>query len=456
MGNHAGEQDIHNTIKIIEDEVLELEKEERDLLSRLRVLQDLIARQRARSGGLKNALIPVHRLPNEILQACFYQVVQSWDSDFKGGKFNWPCTPAFTISHVSRHWRQLAINMPSLWTNLIVTPSFGRHMDVFRDFLHRVNSMPIAADFRYFKRKETLDSTELSVMEAIMPLIQAHQIVALTLLNADPVYLFLQSRMARVEQSIIRPPSSTPFSRLTALTLQISSPETVQLTRLKSLLSATPQLKSLFLHHPRAFHFFQQADESIVNLPMLVTLTIIQCSRLMCRFLRSLSAPELLWLKIVLWDPRAAKSTLFIDDSPRFPKVEYLVLFSEYNNLAAVDNEIVSALPRVTHLTIQSPGFFNERREPPPPTFWPDLQHLTLDIPFRYATRDLRGCFTWLQKREDRANNPLKICVIDTSKEPPDHDADQLVFRYYEELQQYGNLAGSSLRLEEFLRRQAM
>ncbi|KAH7909733.1 hypothetical protein BJ138DRAFT_1102431 [Hygrophoropsis aurantiaca] len=474
--------------RIIEDEVLQLKKQEGDLF------QDTIARKCVLARNMKNSLTPVNRLPNEILLMCFGQAVQDWMDKNDGADeravvvwaiyawrvtedddFNLPCTPVFAISHVSHHWRQLAINTPSLWTNLIITPKFERHLDIFWDFLHRAKGMPIAANFRSFAFSAILPSSaDVLLMEAIMPLIRVQQINALTFLSSVPILSFLCSQM--IEQTTKSPtsPPSIAFSRLTSLSIfglrnsGLRNSAGLTLNHLRCLLSTAPQLKTLELQHDQSLSAAERADETVITLPMLENLTIIDSNPFVCKVLDSLSAPNVRQLKLLIWDdwdPATINNTscLFINNSnnsnsgsklPRFPKVQNLTLSSTWD-YAHLNTDLISAFPRITHLTLDSPSPFHQFKEPDsqaPPTFQ-CLQHITFDFAFKDADEiHLRQCFTWLPKLKDDDYRPLLISVFDRSTKSEQEVGDNHLFRYYEELQQYGTLDRSSSRLDEFMR----
>ncbi|KAH7903771.1 hypothetical protein BJ138DRAFT_1107399, partial [Hygrophoropsis aurantiaca] len=86
MRKHTEQHDtsVRTTIKIVADEVLELEKQELDLLTRLRLLQDTIVRKRLLARKLTNSLVPINRLPNEILLVCFEQCLRDWADENDG------------------------------------------------------------------------------------------------------------------------------------------------------------------------------------------------------------------------------------------------------------------------------------------------------------------------------------------------------------------------------------
>ncbi|KAH7911115.1 hypothetical protein BJ138DRAFT_1151459 [Hygrophoropsis aurantiaca] len=480
MWNYTEHHDtiVRNTIKTIEDEVLELKK--------------TITRKRALVRNLKNLLLPVNRLPNEILLACFGQAMQDWVDENDGvderaaaelplhgwsrvdkSEFELPCTPVFAIFHVSRHWRQLATNTPSLWTNLIITSKFNRHLKVFRKFLHRAKGMPIAANIRSLEPPGSSNSAGVSLMEVIMPLINTQQIHALKFFGAAPQLMLPFLRM--VNQTSIGPPSppSIVFSRLATLSsFELCYPGCLTFSRLRSLLSAAPQLKTLELQHASSLDDVECADNTVIDLPMLENLTLIDSSLFHCKLLDSLSAPHLRQLKLLAWDDWAegdqVLSCLFIHNTnsfgsslrvPKFSQVQNLTLSSNYKHYYLNIN-LIRAFPRVTHLTLHSPiVFFDDPEEPSslePPIFQ-CLQCLTVDFAFEGAGDTLpesRFCFTWLQKPQDRADRPLLISVLDRSTKSM-RDANENLFRYYKELQQYGELDESSSRLNEFMRWEA-
>ncbi|KAH7906497.1 hypothetical protein BJ138DRAFT_627964 [Hygrophoropsis aurantiaca] len=472
MGEQTRDQDINSAIKLIEEDVFELEKQESELLARLRYLQDMIARRRAHAGNLKNSLAPIHRLPIEILQSCFYQVLEFWlnkqdrtESDLTADECcyfddpgsdrgNWLHTPAVAVSHVSHHWRQLAINMPSLWTNITITPSLDRHMDVFQEFLRRVDSMPIVANFQNFESQRILSSTRIPVVEAIIPLVQAQQVATLAIIESGPMFSHLLSRVA--DQPIIGPPLCA-FSSLTSLAIHDSA-ENFSLRRLKSLLSATPKLECLTLNLDELSDSAESADKTIVNLPSLQRLTLMNASHDLHLYLSSLSIPNLQQLILVNWYPDQDKLFFFVNDSPRFPQVRNLTLHVAADPyIGGYSDEqfehLSSAFPGVTHLTLRHPYVYHTSSKlGKRSSRWSNLQHLTLHFAFAMIEGKPHRRFAWLPERDNQVGQPLHICVRDNTAGRSKR-GDMNLFHCYRELQEYGTLEGS--RLEAFLRWQA-
>lgn len=74
-----------------------------------------------KANEMQNFLAPISRLPNEMLLAIFEEVVACQDPGADG-------RAEFTISKVSRRWRDLAIHSPRLWRRVSITPRVGPSM----------------------------------------------------------------------------------------------------------------------------------------------------------------------------------------------------------------------------------------------------------------------------------------------------------------------------------------
>ncbi|KAH7906082.1 hypothetical protein BJ138DRAFT_1163489 [Hygrophoropsis aurantiaca] len=465
MGTHTEHRDntIRAAIKTIEHEVLELE---RDLAMRLRIIQDTILSKRVRARSLENLLAPVNRLPNEIFLMCFRKAVQNWvdtndaAEDWSVGfyetardtDFILPCTPVLAISHVSHHWRQLAINTPFLWTNLVITQKCERHLDVFRDFLVRANGMPIAASFRSFGHATMLSSAGVLLMEAMMPMIRTQKISALSFLSLGPAFTYLVPRIVERTNSGLAP---IVFDRLTTLSsfglgYQYLYRDSTSFSHLLQLLSATPQLKTLKLQCDIDLDFEDAERRHSISLPMLENLTIIEPTPCVCKVLNSLFAPAVCQLKLQI-DDESTDSSLRM---PRFPRVQNLtimwIVFYE-----CLDVILLSAFPQVTHLTLGNQ--FYEMSYSLAPTTLQSLQHLTLNFAFDNSDlMDPQEGLSWLSKTKDRADCMLTVTVFDHSSEAGWTHAKKPLFQFYEELQRYGTLDRNSSRLDEFMRWQAL
>ncbi|TFY65839.1 hypothetical protein EVG20_g5253 [Dentipellis fragilis] len=74
---------------------------------------------------LRNSLLPIHRLPPDILFKIFH-VIATQDSTYRevktasGKKESRYCAPldVYKLTHVCRHWKDVALQFPLLWTNI--------------------------------------------------------------------------------------------------------------------------------------------------------------------------------------------------------------------------------------------------------------------------------------------------------------------------------------------------
>ncbi|KAH7907267.1 hypothetical protein BJ138DRAFT_1160564 [Hygrophoropsis aurantiaca] len=350
-------------------------------------------------------------------------VGEGYERDGRYGFGDWPCTPAVAISHVSHHWRQLSINMPSLWTSLVVTPKFDHHLD------------PIPS--------------VLSSMEVVIPkfLTHARQIGALTFIDSEYALERPLSRMA--EQPPFTGPPLNVFNWLTKLVV-VGFTTVRSFNLLKPLLLATQQLKSLELEVPnialRDLSPLPDQSESVIHLPVLEKLTLIRPDLCLHEFLDSLLVPHLQQLRLLQWLCDEDKPRLlYVNKLPKFNKVQKFTIhcfMGYYHHESSCSfkqyRHILNALPNVTHLTLHSPETFCS-------SGW---RRLTLHFTFEAIQGKPRSHFAWLQRREDR-NSPLQISVFDSS-EKPSKRVDQHLFCTYKELQEYGTVEGS--RMDGFLR----
>ncbi|KAI5990257.1 hypothetical protein EDD15DRAFT_2130911, partial [Pisolithus albus] len=83
----------------------------KQLQEQLKDTQTSLSETRMRATTLQNHLVPVSRLPNEMLLAIFEEAVSSPPSD----KEMWI---PIDISHVCRRWREVAVSSARLWRNI--------------------------------------------------------------------------------------------------------------------------------------------------------------------------------------------------------------------------------------------------------------------------------------------------------------------------------------------------
>lgn len=93
----------------------------KQLQEQLKDTQASLSETTIRATTLQNHLVPVSRLPNEMLLAIFEEAVSSPPSD----KEMWI---PIDISHVCRRWREVAVSSARLWRNIWIMPSVNLHL----------------------------------------------------------------------------------------------------------------------------------------------------------------------------------------------------------------------------------------------------------------------------------------------------------------------------------------
>jgi hypothetical protein len=113
----VSESVVATTRTVLSSQAVLLEAEEQKLVSELLAdVRALLERTRVRANELLNCNVSIMSLPNEILS----EILQTYHAQPK-----WPCrlpAPAL-LSHVAHRWRDVALSMPLLWTNIHVSPN---------------------------------------------------------------------------------------------------------------------------------------------------------------------------------------------------------------------------------------------------------------------------------------------------------------------------------------------
>ncbi|KAF8647498.1 hypothetical protein AX16_006703 [Volvariella volvacea WC 439] len=96
--------------------------------------------------ALRNTLVPVARLPDELLLKIIFahrsqheaDIVQQFGDDeyFPTLSYSW-----LSITHVCHHWRMVALECPNLWTKMYIRNNHSNWLD---DFIQRSQSAPIS------------------------------------------------------------------------------------------------------------------------------------------------------------------------------------------------------------------------------------------------------------------------------------------------------------------------
>ena len=107
------------------------------------MVDEEIARQRT------SRLCFIHRLPTETLEAIFVQRAHDYFREATGRPI--PTAPSWVnVSYVCRHWRNIALNCPTLWTYLFVTSPRWTEELLARS---KQASLKLAADLRDWYEK---------------------------------------------------------------------------------------------------------------------------------------------------------------------------------------------------------------------------------------------------------------------------------------------------------------
>lgn len=106
---------LHSEVKRLREAEHLLQRQIHRYRSSLEEVQTVLYAKINKANELQNFMAPISRLPNEMLLAIFEEVVACQDPGIEG-------RTEFTISKVSRRWRELAIHSPRLWRRVFITP----------------------------------------------------------------------------------------------------------------------------------------------------------------------------------------------------------------------------------------------------------------------------------------------------------------------------------------------
>ncbi|KAI0041214.1 hypothetical protein FA95DRAFT_1683343 [Auriscalpium vulgare] len=93
----------------------------------------------------RNAVLPSHRLPPELLSHIFSLCAVDADAwwDMSPPRLGW-----VIVAHVCRHWRAVALECSGLWADNV---TFTRGEQWFHEILRRANGLPLCIDTSYIK-----------------------------------------------------------------------------------------------------------------------------------------------------------------------------------------------------------------------------------------------------------------------------------------------------------------
>ncbi|KAI0738197.1 hypothetical protein C8Q80DRAFT_1207398 [Daedaleopsis nitida] len=239
--------------------------------------------------ALRNATLPIHRLPNEILIEVFLMVRH----DCAAGVATHECYPRrigashwVSITRVCRHWWAVACSTPQLW----------RTIDVYRNLkwlslcIERTADATIQISLHY-------DHTALAAIPTLLTVANRLSTVLLPEIDEDefqPVHRFLEHKMPQLEElgilhldGIAMPWSSEVVSRLTSLVLdeclRDANAPRIPLAIFLDVLESCSQLVLLTLREYLS-QILQQdtpakTSDRVISLPKLRSLTLVDHPR---------------------------------------------------------------------------------------------------------------------------------------------------------------------------------
>ncbi|KAH7905335.1 hypothetical protein BJ138DRAFT_787557 [Hygrophoropsis aurantiaca] len=386
--------------------------------------------------------IPIMRLPDEIFLVCFEEIINLW-ADSRGDITSTllplgSCThPSIVLSHVSRHWRHLTLNTPSLWTEICIhVHNMACKRDsaalsiVFADVIHRSKDMQIRVELkparccrhtsgmisltrslpvsRHQERNSFGHACE-PALNALLP--SLHRIRSLAALNSSITFSAMLSRI--FVTAAMTPESS--FSSLIELTVaNHDSPNTqhngqtlrpIPSRLFLSLLASAPRLKSLSL--VGNIVDFARPNTPLLTLPSLKYLLIskpVSTYRTPLNFLSTICAPALHHLELrestLLWT-KDVIDALFADQSPNFLS----------NSIASLPT---SKFPNVEDLTFHRVSFQGSERVRTFVQAFPRVKRLVLDAP---TLEEVVPAFALESRLQDASSSDVTSGVMEGWRE---------------------------------------
>ncbi|KIJ65672.1 hypothetical protein HYDPIDRAFT_110816 [Hydnomerulius pinastri MD-312] len=288
-------------------------------------IDDEIAALNMTISGLRtrrNSLSPISRIPPEMLAVVFVHYARDHHADSRAmGSRSLP--PWVNVSYVSRHWRDVALSCPTLWTYL-----FFMSRAWTEELLSRSKMAPlkIHADL-YYSGLRSLDSVEkaMKLVERIQvvnlkllkdaatkllpqltspaPLLQSLQLTVATPGSLDRHPLILDSlfngeapALRKLELYNCHVPWTSPIlSGLTNLRLrQLASTCQPTIAELRSVLRRMPRLVDLHLENAlpsNSVPSTYDTDSEILELPHLSRLSLIASVSAIVALLSNLHIP---------------------------------------------------------------------------------------------------------------------------------------------------------------------
>ncbi|KAH7915169.1 hypothetical protein BJ138DRAFT_1098046 [Hygrophoropsis aurantiaca] len=406
------------------------------------VLKNAIAamtEEHAKSSEYANSLAHIYRLPTEILIIIFKLAGHASQDP------NFPCTydvrpSELDISHVSRRWRDIAINNPSLWTKWgeYVT----RSNNLLSIYFHRSSNLKVEVELNSWKAQ-----TQMSVFQACASKGRVGKYHVASELLEISMHRFrslaissITTSMAELLKRIALTASSSPtpsFASLACLSINANFIEILHeqdtllnFQEFRNILSASPNLAVLQLADAvvSCSEIMDPAGTEFIDMPSLTQLCLDAVDEpsdlYSISILAALKAPNLRHCRHIFphEDGDKLRYTFFQSDgTPRFSSVQALSL----NTSGTCDDDsifmdddiffeiIVKAFPSVTDVTLVNTDVMQcgwalaergIRRHPA--DAWPCIQRLSL---YRPSHKGLRSIHTWLNARSLRIRQPRRL-----------------------------------------------
>ncbi|KAI8974825.1 hypothetical protein BD414DRAFT_524785 [Trametes punicea] len=376
---------------------------------------------RAKIDALSTFLVPVFRLPPEVLVLIF-KAGGRMPHDGPVSESSMPRPFPLVVASVSRQWRDIAINTPDLWTN--VTIRHPRPHNWVPLCLQRSCGQPI--DITIDCRSTGLLTAP--VVDGIMSMLMSHvhRWRRFALMTSDPATVYaIGRRLADASapqlrhlqlslsgssgnqevvlhdilqggaealssirfDSLATPWGSAPLVNLTTIDLRWLWLRTrLQYDQFRDMLAASPRLRALIL---RGTYIHLHAGRSYPPLPI-PTLRYLELSGdTVCRMSSLLCTPALEELTLANLDETEFRE--FVDSLPdpgrdgargRYPALRTLSLLNA--SMCTPTRRFMLALPTITHLTVINSAtakfleLFRKEHAEDGLLSWPRLRKLTL------------------------------------------------------------------------------
>ncbi|KAL7277092.1 hypothetical protein ACG7TL_008937 [Trametes sanguinea] len=377
---------------------------------------------RAKIEALTTFLVPVFRLPPEVLVLIF-KAGARMPQDGPVTETTVPRPFPLVIASVSRQWRDIAINTPELWTN--ITIQHPRHYNWIPVCLQRSCGLPI--DVTMDCRSTNLITAPVvdCMMSRLMP--HVHRWRRFALMTCDPAIAYVIGRRlsdASAPQlrhlqlslsgssgnqevvlpdilqggaealssvrfdSLATPWGSAPLVNLTTIDLRWLWLRTrLQYEQFRDMLAASPRIRALILRGTY-IHLHSGRTYPPLSIP---TLRYLELSGdTVCRMSSLLSTPALEELTLANLDETEFRE--FVESLPlpitpdgvggRYPALRSLSLLNA--SMCTPTRSFMLALPTITHLTVINSAtakfleLFRKEHAEDGLLSWPRLRKLTL------------------------------------------------------------------------------